>query len=154
MSIIKGSDLMVFIETSGGSFKSIAYATNHTLTVGTNSTEISTKDDGGGVWNSATVQKLNWSATTENLFSLDGEGANFDDLFAIMADRKEVKIKFSLDSVYANKPDVVPSGGWTPISTPQYTGSAFITDLSVNAPDGDNGSFSATFTGNGALVAS
>jgi hypothetical protein len=80
--IIKGTDLMVFA-TIGSSLKSIAYATSHSLTVGANSTEISTKDSGGGKWIETNIQKLNWSMTTENLFTFEGggQGHSFDDLF-------------------------------------------------------------------------
>jgi TP901-1 family phage major tail protein len=152
--IIKGTDLMVFLQDPGtGNYKSIGYATSHTLTVGSNTTEISTKDSGGGKWVEQNVNKLNWSMSTENLFSLEGEqeGHSFDDLFKYMVNRQTVDLVFALESTWTIKPDTVPVGGWTPVTAPQYKGQAYITDLSVNAPDGDNASFSATFTGNGKL---
>jgi len=149
--ILKGTDVMLFINT-GTSLKSVAYATNHTLTIGTSSQEISTKDSGAGVWTESAVQKLNWSSTTENMYSIDGAGLNFDDLFEVMVARTPVTIAFSLESSYANKPSTVPAGGWTPIATPKYTGTGYITDLQLNAPDGDNASFTCTVTGVGALV--
>lgn len=145
MPILSGTDVMVFMEG-----KSISYATNHTLTVGSSSSEVSTKDDAQGVWQAAVVQKLNWSATTENMYSLDGAGNGFEDLFAAMISRKPVKLKFGLESSYANKGSV-PAGGWTPVSSPMYSGDAYVTDLSLNAANGDNATFSATFTGTGAL---
>jgi TP901-1 family phage major tail protein len=151
--ILKGSDVMVFANISG-TLTSIAYATNHQLTIGATSQEISTKDSGGGVWTEAAVQKLNWSMTTENMYSLDGAGINFEDIFDKMVAREAITVALSLDNTYANKPDNVPAAGWSPISTPKYTGTAYITDLQLNAPDGDNASFSATFTGIGALVQS
>jgi TP901-1 family phage major tail protein len=152
MAILKGTDIMLFIK-DGTNYKSIAYATNHTLTIGSNSSEVSTKDDAEGIWQSAVVQKLNWSATTENLYSLDGSGATYDDLFTLMIARTPVTVKFGLESSYTNKTDV-PADGWTPITTPIYTGDAYITDLSWNNPNADNSSFTATFTGTGALVKS
>jgi predicted secreted protein len=153
MSIRRGTDLMVFV-TKGAGLKSVAYATNHTLTVGTNTTEISTKDNPeGGSWVEQQVQKLNWSLSTENLYSNDGQGNSFEDLFDIMITKKPVFVKFALESEYANPPENVPVGGWVAIdpssTTPVYSGYAFITDLSLNAPDGDNASFSCTLTGNG-----
>ena len=149
--IIKGSDLMLFVQPTAGTFKSIGYATNHTLTIGTTSSEVSTKDSGGGLWNEAVVQKLNWSATTENLFALTAAGATYDDLFDVMTKRETINIQFTLESSYQTKPSTVPAGGWSPIATPSYKGKAYITDLQKNAPDGDNASFTATFTGIGAL---
>ena len=149
--IIKGSDLMLFVQQGASTYKSVGYATNHTLTIGSTSSEVSTKDSGGGLWNEAVVQKLNWSTTTENLFSLDCEGVTFDDLFGIMTSRQEITVQFTLESSYLTKPTQVPTGGWSPLATPKYSGKAYITDLQVNAPDGDNASFTATLTGIGAL---
>jgi hypothetical protein len=94
---------------------------------------------------------LNWSTTTENLYSYDQAGQGYNDLFTIMVARTPVEIKFALESGYEVKPDNVPSGGWTPIAAPVYSGSAYITDLQLNAPDGDNASFTATLTGSGAI---
>ena len=69
-----------------------------------------------------------------------------------MVERTPVSVKFALESGYADKPDTVPTGGWTPIAAPVYSGDAYITDLQLNAPDGDNASFTATLTGSGALA--
>ena len=44
----------------------------------------------------------------------------------------------------------VPSGGWS-TSTPNYTGNVVITSLEVNAPNGEYATFTAQFTGVGAL---
>jgi predicted secreted protein len=150
--ILKGTDLMVFTDVKGsGTLKSIAYATNHTLTVGTASQEISTKDSGGGKWTELNIHKLNWSSSSENLYSYDGAGTNYNDLFKKMLTRESLKLRFSLEDQYEDKPDAVPAGGWTAVDAPEYEGTAFITDLQLNAPDGDNASFSVTFTGSGAL---
>jgi predicted secreted protein len=149
MSIEKGTDIMIYV-TVGGSLKSVAYATNHTLQIGSNSSEISTKDSGGGLWNEAAVQKLNWSATTENLYSVDGQGAMYDDLFDIMTSRTPVTIKFGIKAAAGSNPAEVPAGGWTAAAGVR-TGQAFITDLALNAPNAENASFTATFTGNGGI---
>jgi len=79
MSKIKGGDMMLFLDN-----KSIAYATNHTLEINAETADTSNKDEGGGDWASNEVRLLNWSATSENLYSLDGQGDNFADLFDIM----------------------------------------------------------------------
>lgn len=39
----------------------------------------------------------------------------------------------------------VPSGGWTPSTSGTYSGKVIITSLEVNAPNGDNATFTATF---------
>ena len=146
MSKIKGGDMMLFLST-----KSIAYATSHTLEITGETSDTSNKDEGGGDWSAQEVNLLSWSASTENLYSLDGKGSNFDDLFDMMVNRKEIPVAFSLESGYANKADEVPEAGWTP-STSQYTGKVVITSLELNAPNGDNATFSASFEGVGPLT--
>jgi predicted secreted protein len=153
MSIRRGTDLMVFV-TKGSAIKSVAYATSHSLTVSQSLTEISTKDNpDGGAWTEQTGQKLSWSLSTENLYSNDGKGNSFEDLFDAMITRKSVFVKFALESEYANPPEDVPAGGWEAIApsatTPVYSGYVFVTELSLNAPDGDNASYTASFTGTG-----
>ena len=146
MSKIKGGDMMLFLST-----KSIAYATSHTLEITGETSDTSNKDEGGGDWSAQEVNLLSWSASTENLYSLDGKGSNFDDLFDMMVNRKEIPVAFSLESGYATKADEVPEAGWTP-STSQYTGKVVITSLELNAPNGDNATFSASFEGVGPLT--
>lgn len=153
MGIIKGSDLMLFLKPSGSTaYKSIAFATNHSLSISAETTSTSSKDSGGGKWTSNSVQKLSWTVSTENLYSLDGEGHVFDELFQLMTDRAEIDVVFSLESSYESKPEEVPDGGWTPVTTPQYKGKVVMTSLEMNAPNDDNATFSASFEGVGAFV--
>ena len=142
MSKIKGGDMMLFLDN-----KSIAYATNHTLEINAETADTSNKDEGGGDWASNEVRLLNWSATSENLYSLDGEGDNFADLFDIMVAKQPV------DAVFAKKSQTatdVPSGGWT-AGVPKYKGKVIISNLSLNAPNGEYATYSVQFTGVGAL---
>lgn len=144
MSKIKGGDLMLFL---GG--KSIAYATSHSLEITGETTDTSNKDEGGGDWSSQEVSILSWSASSENLFSEDGAGDNFDDLFDLMV------AKTPIDAVFAKKSEAttdVPPEGWTKGSAPTYEGKVVITSLSLNAPNGEYASYTAQFQGVGALV--
>lgn len=143
--VINGSDLMLFLDS-----KSIAFATNHKLSISAETVEISSKDT-GGKWVSKAVRKLSWNMSTENLYSLDGAGSTYDDLFTMMTERKEIEAIFTLERDYAIKADNVPSSGWTP-STEQYKGKVVITSLELNAPNGDNATFTASFEGVGALT--
>lgn len=142
MSKIKGGDLMLFLNDT-----SIAYATNHTLEINAETADTSNKDEGGGDWASNEVRLLNWSATSENLYSLDGQGDNFADLFDIMV------AKTPVDAIFAKKSQNVadvPTGGWTP-SLPKYKGKVIISNLSLNAPNGEYATYTVQFTGVGAL---
>ena len=142
MSKIKGGDLMLFL---GG--KSIAYATTHSLEITGETTDTSNKDEGGGDWASQEVSILSWTASSENLYSEEGEGDNFDDLFDLMI------TKTPIDAVFAKKSEnatEVPTGGWTK-SAPSYEGKVVITSLSLNAPNGEYASYTAQFQGVGKL---
>ena len=142
MSKIKGGDLMLFVDG-----KSIAYATSHTLEINADTVKTSNKDEGGGNWESSEVNMLNWAATSENLYSVDGEGDNFEDLFDLMVAKTPIAAVFSKKS--QNVEDV-PTGGWTP-SVPKYSGNVIITSLSLNAPNGEYATYTANFQGVGKL---
>ena len=58
---------------------------------------------------------------------------------------------FALEKNYKTKTDEVTKGGWIPSTTGTYTGKVIITSLEASAPNEDNATFSATFTGVGAL---
>ena len=136
--VINGSDLMLFI---GG--KSIAFATSHKLTINAETVETTSKDNTGG-WTSKQVKKLSWTANSENLYSAKG----YKSLFTSMVGKAEV------DAVFALKGETAFSEatGWAP-ATDKLTGKVIITSIDVNAPDGDNATFSVNFEGVGELKA-
>ena len=136
---------MLFI---GG--ESIAYATNHTLNITLETKDTSNKDEGGGSWVSEEAGLLSWEATTENLYSDDGEGKTYAELFDAMIAKTPIAAVFSLKS-QADTVVNVPTGGWTP-KAPKYTGNVIITSLSLNAPNGEYATFTANFKGVGALT--
>ena len=143
MSKIKGQELMLFL---GG--KSIAYATSHTLEISAETADTSNKDEGGGDWATSEISKLSWTASSENLFTVDGNGAGYDALFDYM-----IK-KTPIDAVFGQKKETasdVPTGGWTVGTTNAYEGKVVITSLSLNAPNGEYATYSVQFTGVGAL---
>lgn len=136
---------MVFMGT-----KSIAYATNHTLTVGSETIDTSNKDEGANGWASADIGRINWTMTTENLYSENGSGNNFADLFNAMANRTELNLVWGTKSSSATS---VPVGGWEADSNViNYSGMAVLTDLQLTAQNGQYATFSATFQGVGSLT--
>lgn len=142
MSKIRGGDMMLFVNG-----KSIAYATSHTLTISGDTQNTSNKDEGGGDWASNEVSTLSWTAQSENMYSIDGAGSNFDDLFDIMVAKTPVTATFSKKTETAVN---VPEGGWT-ASKPDYEGKVVITSLELNAPNGEYATYTVQFTGIGAL---
>ena len=144
--VINGGDLMLFL---GGT--SIAFSTSHKLSISAETVETSSKDN-GGKWVAKAVRKLSWNMSTENLYSLEGAGKTYDDLFTMMTGRTEIDAIFTVEKDYANKADEVPETGWVPMTTGQYKGKVVITSLELNAPNGDNATFTASFEGVGALT--
>lgn len=157
MAVIKGGDLMLFLESGSGStrtVKSIAFATNHTITINADTKETSSKDS-GGIWQTSEVGILSWTANTENLLSNDGAGVLYDDLFDMMIRRQPIKAVFALEGDSTNYDDKklgeVPSAGWKPKAGNGYEGNVILTALTKNAPNGENATFTADFTGVGEL---
>ena len=144
--VINGGDLMLFL---GGT--SIAFSTSNKLSISAETVETSSKDN-GGKWVAKAVRKLSWNMSTENLYSLEGAGKTYDDLFTMMTGRTEIDAIFTVEKDYATKVDKVPEAGWVPMTTGQYKGKVVITSLELNAPNGDNATFTASFEGVGALT--
>lgn len=144
--VINGGDLMLFI---GG--MSVAFATSHKLSINVETVETTSKDS-GGKWVSKAARKISWNCSTENLYSNDGEGVTFEQLFDMLVAREEVDAVFCLEKDYAAKADEVPDGGWIPATAGTYSGKVIITALEANAPNGDNATFTASFEGVGALT--
>ena len=170
-NVIKGGDMMLFIQEGNGTVKSIAFATSHTLTVSTDTQQTSTKDD-GGKFQSSDYGIISWSATSENLCSFDGAGYNYQDLINLMLNQTKVTATFSIESdsgtsyPYASKLDSVDetSGNtWTPANAGTigstsnkslgYKGKVLITSVEVNAPNGENATFTVQLQGDGPLQA-
>jgi predicted secreted protein len=162
--------MMLFIKEANGTVKSIAFATSHTLTVSTDTQQTSTKDD-GGKFQSSDYGIISWSATSENLCSYDGAGYNYQDLINLMLSQTKVTATFSIEGnsgtsyPYANKKDSVDEttdDTWTPANTGSigstsnkslgYTGTVLITNVEVNAPNGENATFTVQLQGDGPLT--
>lgn len=141
---IRGGELMFFLND-----ESIAFATNHTLEISGETSDTSNKDEGGGDWSAQEVNLLSFSGTSENLYSVDGEGNNFDGLFDIMIAKTPVDAVFSLKAETGTD---VPTGGWSPKTGSGYKGKVVITSLNLNAPNGDYATYTVQFQGVGALT--
>jgi hypothetical protein len=84
--IIKGRDLMLF-NSDGHSY---AYATNHTLTITAETTDVSSKDH--GVWGASEVSRYTWEITSENLYTTD----EYDSMFDTMLAGNAITVRFGL----------------------------------------------------------
>lgn len=151
--IVKGKKLMCFVKSGEGTYKSIGFSTNHTLSTSASTISVSHKDladAGNGRWEDSDIDTLTWSITSESFYANEVEGIGFADLFGYYAAGTVLDLKFGVasDSVSG-----VPTGGWAvPSSGTVLSGKAIISSIDLNAPDGDNASFSIQFQGKGALT--
>ena len=151
MGIIRGKKLMLFIKKSN-SYVSVGYATNHTLSTSASTIDVAHKDRAdasAGKWDDQDIDTFSWTITTENFYANDAEGVTFSDLFGYYTAATELDVKFG---VATDSAQGVPTGGWTAPSSGAFAGKAIITSIDMNAPVGDNASFSLTLTGKGPLT--
>ena len=152
-NIVKGKKLMVFVKASGGDYKSIGFATNHTLSTSASTISISHKDladAGSGKWDDQDIDTLSWTITSESFYANEAEGVTFADIWGYYAAGTVLDLKFG---VAADSSTGVPTGGWVaPVSGTVLSGKAIISSVDLNAPTDDNASVSITFTGKGALT--
>lgn len=144
--ILKGSMLMLFI----GSYP-IAFATSHSISFTTNTSEVSTKDH--GLYPSVIVNSQSWEVSAENLASAD----SINQLFTVLENTKNgqtVTLKFAKPGNWNDK-GIVGTEGQSALWTEGdiiAQGEAYLTSMQLNAPAGDNATISATFTGVGAFT--
>lgn len=141
-NIVKGDQLMLFV---GG--KSIAFATAHTLTLTANTTDIASKDH--GIYSAKDVGSISWEITTENLYAQD----EYATLAEAMLNATQVDVVFANAANWDKQGIDNSTKNWTPDDTGlNMSGKAIITSLVANANTGENSTFSATFTGVGAIT--
>ena len=121
--VINGGDLMLFVDE-----QSIAFATSHKLTINRETVETTSKDS-GGKWITKAARKISWSMSTENLYSNNGEGLKFDDLFDKLLKGDKINVVFGLEANYANKVDKAPTDGWVAPTSGMIKGEVLITSL-------------------------
>lgn len=143
MTAIKGKDLMVFKKTEN-SYKTMAGATAHTLSLSASPVESSSKDS--GKWGDSESGRIEWEIGTENLFTQ----ADFDELFDSMVKGEKLTVAFEI-AENANSDVGKPAEGWR-IGPGGYEGLVLITALNANAPYEGDATYSATFKGCGPLA--
>lgn len=144
--ILKGSMLMLFVDGYP-----IAFATSHSISFTTNTSEVSTKDH--GLYPSLVVNSQSWEVSAENLASAD----SINQLFTVLENTKNgqtVTLKFAKPATWHDNGIVGNEGDdslWT-AGDIIAQGEAYLTSMQLNAPAGDNATISATFTGVGAFT--
>lgn len=130
---------MLFIEQ-----KSVAYATSHTVTYGTSTSDISSKDH--GKLRASEVTQLTWEISADHLYVKE----EVDILLEKWKAGALVNVAWGLKNEDGSTG--TPASGeitnWTP-KTGYKAGKALITSLTENAPNGEKATYSVTFTGVG-----
>lgn len=153
MSIVRGKKLMVWVKAGNGTYQSIGYCTNHTLSTSASTISTSHKDladtGNGGKWDDQDIDTLSWTITAEAFYANTQEGIGFADVFGYYAAGTVLDLKFG---VAADSTTGVPTGGWAaPATGTVLQGKAIISSMDLNAPVDENGSFSVNFQGKGPL---
>ena len=134
--------------------KAIALATSHTLSITATYLKERTKDDGDGA-PAMDFDFADWKVTSDSIVGAN-EGVSNEqtvvDLIDAQLAMQPIEVVFD-----AAKPvtGAVPAGGWQPAAGapfPATTGTAYITDISVEG--GSEGSATASVTFEGASVLS
>lgn len=139
-NVINGSAIMLFYNQ-----KSLALATNHTLSISADQIDISNKDCGS--FASSMPGKVSWEMTTENMYVVD----DFNTLFNLMINKTPITIKYGEPVDYSVNGLADNDDYWTEPTGNYYEGKAVITSLQQNAPNGEIATYSATFTGYGKI---
>lgn len=138
---IFGEELQLFLDG-----KSIAKAKTHTLTITSDTIDVSSKDD--GFYGASIPGKINWEISAENIYT---EKA-FDELYAKAQARQVFEVVFGRVENY-DAEGLGVKESWAPdkMKHTTYTGKVTLTNLTLNANNGEVSSFSATMKGVGAL---
>ena len=143
--IIQGRDLMLF-DNDGHSY---AFATNHTLTITAETTDVLSKVH--GIWGASEISRYTWEITSENLYTVDA----YDEMFEAMLAGNAIQVRFGLKVDQVDMSKNVADGDlalpyWTSQNS-YYTGKVLITSLTANANNGENATYSITLTGTGSI---
>lgn len=141
MATISGGEVRLFLSADGGStYKAFAAETECSYEMNAETREVTSKDV--AVFRTYVTSAKTWSVTgTMLLGDDDASNWNPDELYAKVGDVVKIKIT------------QVAAGASTPVTgETNIIGDAILTQLSVSAPDKDNGSVSFTLNGTGAFA--
>lgn len=140
MGTIKGQNLRLKL---GGKY--VAFSTNCTVHVSANLEESSTKDSTNN-FQQQEITGMSWDASADALYSVDYDatGMNAVDALDLVLAQQKVEVEF--DRAEGNKNREAVTG------SVKYSGYAWVNDVSVNAPNRQNASYSIQLTGDGPLT--
>lgn len=150
--MIKGKAIMIGVET-GGTYHTVAYATSHRLSLSAQTGDVSTKDHNDksvGV----EITGMSWELSTDNLVE-DNKGlvaCGYGRLKELALAGKPLNMQLRYFDAAIGADSLDNNNDWYAIqdnSELLVSGQTIITNLDLNAPNKDNATWSATFTGKG-----
>lgn len=140
MGVIKGQNLRIKLGT-----KYVAFATSCTVHVSAQLEESSTKDSTNG-WQKQEITGINWDISVDALYSVDADatGVNGVDALDLILAQQQIDVEFTQAAGEKNR---VPETG-----NIKYSGKAWVNDVSVNAPNRQNTTYTLQATGDGELT--
>ena len=134
--MIKGDEIMLFLNN-----KSVAFGTNHTLTVSSDTVDIASKDH--GVWGGSEPGKLHYEISAEHLYTEEA----YDDLYTAYVNRTPFEVIIGRAANYdVNGIVDTSTANWTPDTSTAtyYSGKVLVTNMTLNAQTGENANFNVT----------
>ena len=119
---------LVLVNAQGSA---IASTTDATLNIEMDTPDASTKGSAG--WAESIAGQKSWSIDVDGLATFDYSSGNVQELAGYLANRTSVAVRF------------IPNSGIA------YYGDAFMTSVSIGAPNEDVATISGTFSGDGEL---
>ena len=139
--IKKGQHLRIKI---AGKF--IAFAQDCTVHIANQTEDSSTKDTTDGMWAENEITGKSWDISANALYSVDEDatGMNAEDALDVALANAAVQVELVMTAGEKNRT----------ASGVKYSGNAIVNDISVNAPNRQNATYTISLTGSGAFTKS
>ena len=155
MKVIKGENLMLFVEEGdlyGNSSSALIFlgmATSCSMNLNVDAFDVTSKDSGS--WRASVPGMKSWDMSTDNLYS-----EHYDKLMALAMSRATIKLYWSPATNTESNNEVTHTPNLTVDGETYkyYVGDAWVNNVNANAPNDDAATYSASFTGTGALTTS
>ena len=140
MGVIKGQNLRLLI---GG--KCVAFATSCTVHVSLNLEESSSKDSTNN-FTEQTPTGISWDMSCDALYSVDTDATGVNGINALDTVLAQQRVQVQFEQTQGEKNRIAVSGGAV------YSGYAWVNDISINAGNRQNTSYTIQLTGDAELA--
>jgi hypothetical protein len=140
MGVIKGQNLRLLI---GG--KCVAFSTSCTVHASLNLEENSTKDSTNN-FTEQTPTGISWDMSCDALYSVDTDATGVNGINALDTVLAQQRVQVQFEQTQGDKNRIAVSGGAV------YSGYAWVNDISINAANRQNTSYTIQLTGDGELT--